>query len=363
MRLRGLINGFEPYSWEPSTVQIAQETGLRPEQIKRFDTNTSPYAPTEWLRKLAAKITNIEVNQYPDTSYTKFRESLSKYTGTSLDSFVVTNGADEALDISAKVFLDAGTRGVISTPSYSFFRIAVELMGGQIVKVSRKNDFSDDVDKIIESASGNARIIFLCNPNNPTGTIIERDDLRRILEESGCAVVVDEAYHEFSGNTVADLTKNYENLIVVRTFSKAFSMAGVRVGYIIASEDTVIALNKVRPPNSLSTISLSLAELALDNVDLMKMWVREILEEKDRCVSFLSGLNGITPYPSKTNFVLIRFTEVDVAKVYQFLLARGLVVRTFSGEPSLKNFLRFSIGTKENNNSLLQSLSEFSRLN
>jgi len=357
-RVRDIIRSFEPYQWEPSNEEIASKFGLRPEQIVRFDTNSSPYVPVEWLSKLSGILLDIGINDYPESSYKAFREAISRYVGTDIEKITVTNGADEALDIVAKAFIERGTSILISAPTYSMYRVVSEIMNGRVMNVLRLPDFRDNVEGLLKVSAREGGVIFLCSPNNPTGNTTSRADIIRLLDESRCLVVVDESYFEFSGKTFLDLTDKYDNLVIVRTFSKGFSMAGVRVGYIIAYESTVSYLNRVRPPNSISVISLSLAEIALNNIPLMKGYVDKIVRERERFIKRLSELKGVHLYPTEANFVLIRLTETKSSDVSNDLLRRGIVVRDVCGLPMLENCLRFSVRTQSDDDRLLEALEE-----
>jgi len=358
MRIRAFLRDFEAYAWEESSFSIAERFGLRVGDVIRFDLNTSPYRPVKWLNSLSKILPNLDVNEYPDTSYSSLRDALSDYTGFGADRFVITNGADEALDIIAKAFLDNGDEAVISIPTYSYFRIVSEIMGARVVNVPRRGDFSDNVEEILNRVSGRTKLIFLCSPNNPTGNLSKRGDVVRLLEESNAVVVVDEAYYEFSGETLAPLTDNYDNLIIVRTLSKAFSLAGARVGYIIASEESVKWLNKVRPPNSLSVISLALAEIALRDTDTLRKIVDKILRERDECYERLKKVEGIHVYPSNANFLLMRIEKLDANILHEKLMSMGFVLRNLTGVKGLENCLRMTIHSPENNEKLINALSK-----
>jgi len=357
MRFRDLLHSFKEYVWEPSDEEIASLAGLDVSKIRRFDLNTSPYTPTHWLKKLASELESVAVNRYPDTSYRALRKKLSSYLGVGEDCFVVANGGDEAFDIISKAFLDAGSEAVISSPSYSMFRIVSELMGAKVVYVQRKEGFADDVDGLIKAVNEKTRLIFLCNPNNPTGNAVERSDLLHILDECDVGVVVDEAYQEYGGESFVKLTERYSNLMVVRTFSKAFGLAGARLGYIVACEETTRLLNKVRPPNSVDVITLKLAELALEDVDWVRLRVRDTLAERDRLISEISRLRGVKVYPSVANFFLIELLERDRDEVYMEMLKRGFVLRRLD-DPALRRCLRISVGLPEDNDALLEALRE-----
>ncbi|GBC69912.1 Histidinol-phosphate aminotransferase [archaeon HR01] len=353
---RDAVLALEPYAWETPSWQIARQYGLRPEEVVRMDLNTSPYTPVRWLRSLSRTLTGIRVNEYPDTSYTHLREKLSEYTNVPAQDIMVTNGADEAIEIICKTYVERGREVILSTPTYSYLRVASEIMGGRVVAVPRRPDFSDDVDGILAAVKPNTSIIFFCSPNNPTGNLLPAPSLKRVLEEFRGLVVVDEAYYEYCGQTAADLLPNHRNLAVVRTFSKAWSLAGARVGYIMAGEEVMEQLNRVRPPNSLSVISLSLAATALDHKTVVKMWVRKIVEERERVFRELKALDGVEPYPSEGNFLLMRLQSHDAEKIHTELMRRGLVLRNLSSNPQLRNCLRLTISTRRNNDRLLRRL-------
>lgn len=356
MIIRKSVRSIVPYEWELSDEEIAAKVGLSQSQIIRFDTNSSPYQPTDLLQDLLTNIKDLRVNEYPDTSYTSIRKLIASYCGVDTGQITITNGADEGLDIASKTFLDVGCNAVISTPTYAMYRILVQILGCTVRDVVRREDFSDDIVRINESIDDKTGIVFLCSPNNPTGNLVGTDTLASILENNK-TVVLDEAYYEFCGQSFVDATRKYDNLVIARTFSKAFGMAGARVGYLIASRSTNEMMSRVRPPNSLSVISLKLAELALRNVNRMKERVDKITRERDRVAVALGDLKGIEVLNTKTNFVLVRFKEIDAQSVHQALMRWGIISRDVSRLPLLQNTIRFTIRTPEHNNFLLEKLS------
>ncbi|MCS7133737.1 MAG: histidinol-phosphate transaminase [Candidatus Caldarchaeum sp.] len=354
--LRSGLDGFIPYSWEISSREIAERYGLRVEDVVRMDLNTSPYVPKKWLNILAKKLPNISVNLYPDTSYLSFRQAVSEYTGRDVDEILVGNGGDECLMIAAQAFLEKGRKAVISHPTYSYFRVCSEIMGAQVEKVPRKPDYGDDVEAIIQAADKATGLIFLCSPNNPTGNLLKTEDIKKIVENVECPVVVDEAYHEYSGQTCANLVSSYPNLIVVRTLSKAFSLAGARVGYSLAAEETITTLNKVRPPNSLSVISLELAQTALKNAKQVRKWAAQVVSERKRLAKKLSKFNNIEVVESQANFLLIKLHDRQAEEVHQKLMSYGIVVRDISAV--IPNALRITVATPRQNNRLIRVLTK-----
>lgn len=360
MKYRQMLESFIPYEWEPSTTEIAAKLGMSPSKILRLDTNTSPLPPVKLLSQIGRRLHKLPINQYPDTSYSSLREAISEYTKISVDSIIPANGADEAIDIICKIFLENGYDAIASTPTYSYFRIATELQGGRYVEIPRNEDYSDNVDALLSSITNKTRLIFLCSPNNPTGNSTPIEYVEKICKESHTAIVVDEAYYEFSGKTASSLIERYNNLIIVRTLSKAFSLAGDRIGYILAAEETARLLNKARPPNSLGVINLNLGELALKKRKYMYELTKTINAERQRLFERLSRLEGLKVYLSEANFLLVKFIDPPAERVYEYLLSQGIVVRNLSTIASTKGCLRITIGTKKQNelffNALLKAL-------
>jgi histidinol-phosphate aminotransferase len=364
MKIRKTFDGFEAYGWETPSHEIAEKVGLKTSQIVRLDTNTSPFAPIAELKLLSKAAQKLEVNQYPDTTYLGIRKGLSAYCGVGVDRFVVTNGADEGLDIIGKALLDNGDEVVVPVPTYSMFRVVAELMGAHMRYVRRDpDDFSVGPDEVLGATTPKTKLIFLCNPNSPTGNPMPIPAVERIAKEAKAAVAVDEAYFEFWGETALGLTERYDNLVICRTFSKAFSMAGVRVGYLVAKRETVEQLNLVRPPNSLSVISIMLAEAALRDLGEMRRNVKKIVGERKRVFKALQEIGSVTAFPGETNFVLFRVGggAAQAGKLQDALMRKGFVLRSYSKPSGIGDCLRVTIATREVNDRFLIALREASR--
>ncbi len=357
MRRRDDLSKFEPYSWEPSTEEIARSVGLRPSRIVRMDTNASPYAPVRVLEGLAKRLPRLAVNQYPDTSYRELRELLADYTGWDQDLIVPTNGADEGIDIVSSAFLRAGLEAVSPVPTYSYFRVSTELQGARFVPVERAEDFTFSAEQLLERCDKETAVFWICDPNNPTGNHADEETVRRLCEETEALVAIDEAYFEFSGRTSMGLLRDYPNLCLIRTLSKAFGLAGLRVGYVLGTEEVVRELNKARPPNSLGTVNVAGAVIALRNRSYVSRAVREIVAERERLFGELSRIEGLKVFPSSTNFLLIRFRSAEeAAAVRERLLMSGIVVRTFPGNPRLRDCIRVTVCSRRENERFLKSL-------
>lgn len=359
-----MFDGFEAYGWETPSHEIAERVGLKTGQIVRLDTNTSPFSPAPEIKLVSKLAPRLEVNQYPDTTYLGLREGLASYCSVGLDRFVVTNGADEGLDIIAKTLLDNGDEAVVPVPTYSMFRIVAELMGARVRYIERSpDDFSIGAEQVLGAATTRTRLIFLCNPNSPTGNPMPLAQVEKIAKETEATVAVDEAYYEFWGESALPLTERYDNVVVCRTFSKAFSMAGVRVGYLVGQRKTVDQLNLVRPPNSLSVISIALAEAALRNLREMRRNVKKIREEREMVSKALLEFDSLHPFPSVTNFVLFRVRggAARARLLHEDLMRKGFVLRGYSEASGIADCLRLTIGTGEVNRRFLTALRKVSR--
>lgn len=356
--IRSAVNEMKPYSWEESDEEIARKYGLQTQEITRFDMNTNPFVLST-LSATIKKISELRLNEYPSPSYEGLISALSKYAGVEKEHVIVGAGGDEIIQIISNAFIDNGNTAAVSTPTYSMFAVSAAICGGTVLEIPRNAaDYSIDVNRLVE-ASEKARLLWLCNPNSPTGNSTPMDELRSLLDSAGCIVVVDEAYSEFSGKSVVPLLRNYDNLIVVRTLSKAFSLAGARVGCAVANEELVKQLNKVRPPCSISSVSVRLAEAALseEGISEMRLNVAKIIQAKKELVTALTAL-GLKCFSSETNFVLVDFKNYDAAKVFEKLISRGLVTRDFSKKKLTPNCLRITVRKREENSTLISNLQE-----
>src|SRR5437764_2741686 len=326
-RPRGAILQMQPYEWEPPSARIASEAGVPEGDVVRFDTNTSP-----WPGVALSDVGPLALNEYPDTSYSMLTDALAAYTWAPADAITVGAGADEILDMLAKAYVGAGDPVVLARPTYAMFRIVSEMAGGRVNAVPAAG-LDLDQDRFLK-ASAHARLTWLCNPNNPTGELLPVGFIEKLAEGSPGVVAVDEAYFEFSGVTATGLIARFPNLVLVRTLSKAFGLAGVRVGYALAGPQISAALRRVRPPGSISVVSEALGTHALRDQRGLVQRVSSIVASRETLYGELVRI-GLEVHPSAGNFLLVRAGEGAAS----WLLRRGLVVRTFpSGSPLVGDF-------------------------
>jgi histidinol-phosphate aminotransferase len=341
---RAAIRQMHPYEWEPPSASIARQAGVPEDQVVRFDTNTFPW-PGARLDALPPEL----LNEYPDTSYAALTEAIAQYADVPTDRITVGAGADEILDLIAKAYIDASTRVVLSHPTYPMFRILTQMAGGSIDEV-RAINLHLDRREFLDHARG-ARLTWLCNPNNPTGELLPLDFVEEVGLATDGVLVVDEAYFETSGVSALPLIERLPNLVVVRTLSKAFGLAGVRVGYSLAGTAISDALRRVRPPGSISVVSAALGVQALTDLDGMRARVHQVKDERTRLRRGLQALD-LEVRDSAANFLLVQ-TGRSAAPA---LLEKGLVVRTFPATSVLAEYIRVTVRRPEENDRLVAAL-------
>jgi histidinol-phosphate aminotransferase len=325
------------------------------EDVLRFDLNTSPLTPRAWDAAMdRARLEGLP-NEYFDTGYAELTPLFGAYCGVPEDHVVVGAGADEILDIVAKAFLDNGDPVVVSAPSYPMYPIVSAQLGAVVRPVRLGEGFAADVDGLLAAAEG-AKIIWHCNPNSPTANTTDPQAFERLVAEAPCLVVVDEAYAEYAGRSAVPLVSRHPNLVVVKTMSKAFAMAGMRLAWGVAQPQVIELLNRVRPPNSVCRVTARLGAAGLRDLPSMRADVAAVLAQRDSLAAGLRAV-GAHVYPSDTNFLLTRWASpAEARSVAGWLESRGIVVRNYAGHPLLPGHLRLTVRTRGQNARLLEAL-------
>ncbi len=358
------------YAWEATDEQIAERYGLPVDSIVRFDLNTSPAPPPRALRLLRQGSYGRPISEYPPSDYRDLVAAAAATYGVGTDEILVGAGADEILDLVAKAFLPPGAAAVIPTPSYAMYRVLTEQRPARPVRVPRRSaedGYAIDLPAVRAAARG-ADVVWLCSPNNPTGlpepdgTIADLlDGLDADARRDGRVApiaVLDEAYAEFIGRTLLGLRAAYPRLVIVRTASKAYALAGLRVGFAIASREVLAQMEPYRPPGSVSIPSVAVVAAALRDPDALQANVARVAAERGRLAVALAGL-GAPASPSVTNFLLVGFGDRGRATaVADRLMGRGLVPRTFGGNHPLADQLRFTVRSPAEDDRLLAALAE-----
>jgi histidinol dehydrogenase len=360
------------YAWEPTSEAIAAEYGIPVEDIARFDLNTSPAPPAMAARLLASGEFETPMSEYPPSDYRRLTEAAAARYGVGPAEILVGAGADEILDIVAKAMLPVGGAAVIPTPTYSLYHVLTAQRGARSIAVPRLADRDWAIDlPAVRRAAREAELVWLCNPNNPTGRAEPDGAIQSLLEDIARdarddgrlppAVVLDEAYAEFSGASLVGLRIGYPRLIVVRTVSKAYALAGLRVGFALAVPATIAGLSPYRPPGSVSTVSMSIVTEVLRDDEALRTNLPRVERERGRLSEALAGL-GWRVQPSVTNFLLVDFGSADEAgEVAERLLRRGLVPRRFDAGHPLAAYLRLTVRDVEQNDRLIAAAWELGR--
>jgi histidinol-phosphate aminotransferase len=343
------------YSWEATDEEVAARYGVPLESVVRFDLNTAAAPPAMAQGVLNAGRFDMPMSEYPPADYRRLIAAAADRYGVGTDEIVVGAGADEILDIIGKVFMPEGSTAVVPVPTYAMFRVITEQRRARVAAVPRlgaAEGYALDLPAVRDAAR-EASVVWLCSPNNPTA-LPEPDGaiqalLGQIAADATSAgreppiVVVDEAYAEFAGRSVNGLRFEHPNLITIRTASKAYALAGLRVGFGIARPEVVAQMNPFRPPGSVSTLSVTVVTEALLDPSLAESNVRRVSAERDRLTAALTEA-GWAVRPSTTNFIIVDFGSIErAAAVADGLLQRGLVPRAFPATHALADHLRLTV--------------------
>ena len=343
------------YSWEATDEEVAARYGIPLDRVVRFDLNTSPTPPALAAKLLAAGRFEAPLSEYPPTDYRRLVEAAAARYGVGPDEVLVGAGADEILDVIGKALLPAGASAIVPAPTYAMYRVITEQRAARAVIVARRSaadGWSLDVGAV-RAAAGSAAIVWLCSPNNPTGLAEPDGTIEGLLDGLAAdaadarrevpIVVLDEAYAEFVGRSLVDLRTAHPNLIVVRTASKAYALAGLRVGFGLATREVIARLNPYRPPGSVSTVSVTLVTEALLDPSILDANLERVVRERARLSQALHDA-GWSVGESVTNFMLVDLGSPErAATMAEGLLQRGLVPRTFGSGHPLAGFMRLTV--------------------
>lgn len=323
----------------------------------KINQNENPYdMPEEIKREVEERLANRAWSRYPDFVPTELLERLAKHAGWKAEGTLAGNGSNELIQATLMVTVGQGARVLICEPTFTLYRQIVTVMGGEVITVTLTGAFQYDIDAI-EREMHKADVMILCSPNNPTGSRVEEKDLLYLAQNFDGIVVVDEAYQEFSGKTVVPLLNELPNLIVLRTFSKAMAMAGLRVGYFLSSPELTREVHKATLPYNLNVFSATAAEVACEKYELIQPTVDRIIGERERLFTELRAIEGVEVVPSQANFMLAK-TPLPPKAIFENLLARDILVRDVSKYPMLSEYVRISIGSVEENNQLIAALKD-----
>lgn len=341
---RSVLAGVVPYDpkYLPAEVMISANENPRP-------------VPPEVQDQITTAIAQVDLNRYPDPLANDLRTLIGEAWGYPKEYVLLGNGGDELLFNLALAWGGAGRTLLTTPPTFSVYEANAQLTETNVVAIPRREDFSIDEEAILERVNaGDIDYAIITNPNNPTGTSVDTAFLKQLLEATDALIMVDEAYGEFGGESMIPYLDDYPNLIVLKTFSKAYSLAGVRLGYVMANPTIIQEFIKVRQPYSVDAVSQAIGTAVYQNRVLLQPGIDNIIAERAKLTEALNGLPGIEVFPSDANFILIRIP--NAGQVWDDLYQRGILVRDFSKAPGLEDCLRITVGTEQENKRLIEAL-------
>ena len=357
--VRSELDALEAYTPIVPFEVLSERLGLPVEQIIKLDANENPYGPAPAVLEALAEYNFYHI--YPDPQQTELRSALAEYVGVPAGHILPTHGADEMLDYLCRIFLRPGDAVVDCPPTFGMYSFDAHLAGAEVIEVWRRPDYSVDVEAVeravLEQAAGRVKLLFLTSPNNPSGTWLPDDDLVRLLRLP-VMVALDEAYVEFADRpSRASWALRHDNLVVLRTFSKAAGIAGLRLGYGVCPAWLMETLWKFKQPYNVNVAATVAGLASLRNLDFLRATVEKLKAERRRLTALLETISYLRPQPSEANFVLCRVVGRNAKEIQQALERQGILVRYYN-KPGLDNCIRISVGRPEQTERLLEALRE-----
>ena len=324
----------------------------------KLNQNENPWElPEEVRQAIVQRALAQPWSRYPDFDPRELLEALSRFAGWPAAGILAGNGSNELIEALLLVTVGPGVRVAIPEPTFTLYALLTGILGGDLVRVQLDANLEYDVEALC-AAAAEASVLVVCSPNNPTGGVLSPDQVERVCRAARGLVVIDEAYHEFSGVTVVPLLARHENLVVLRTFSKAMALAGLRLGYLLAAPALVREIDKARLPYNINVFSQTAALVLLEDMSAVRETVARLVEERGRLVEALRALPGVHVYPSQANFLLLELEHATPAEVFAAAYADGVLIRNVSSYPRLARCVRVSVGTPEENRRLVEALQE-----
>ncbi len=352
--IRPGLAGFTGYSASTSPDTLAGRVDVPLEDIVKLNANENPYGCSP--RVLKALADNPHFHIYPDDGQQELRRLISGYAGVDVERVVASHGSNTLIDLIVRLFVGPGDEVINCVPTFDIYRFSTEICGGTLVNIKRDREFAVDVGKVKNAVSSKTKLIFLATPNNPTGNVIPPQDIVEIIR-TGVPVAVDEAYYEFSDETVMPLTGKYNNLMVLRSFSKWAGLAGLRVGYGVFPPRIAEYLLAIKIPHNVSIAAEIAVRESLADLAYLQGRVKDIINERGRLYDELKQFPWIKPYPSQANFIFCEILKGNAGELYRQLQRKGILVRFFDN-PLLANSIRISVGKPEHTDALVKALRE-----
>ncbi|MBI5681545.1 MAG: histidinol-phosphate transaminase [Methanobacterium sp.] len=362
VKVKKIVKELDPYVPGRSIDEIAIKYNINKNNIIKLGSNENPAGVSKKAIEAVEKESNL-ISKYPESNLEELKTKIAEYSGVKSSNIIVGgDGADEILDVLGKTLMEPGDEFIVPLPSYMYYEFTLKIQGGVPVYAKWNVDENKlDVDSVINAITDKTKIIFLCTPNNPTGGLIDKKDIKRVLESTEALVVVDEAYFEFSEVNNVDLLADYDNMLILRTFSKVLGLAGMRVGYAISNPTFIEFMHRVKPVFSLTKLSYVAALATLDDEDYIKKSTELSIQSREFLYEKISEFDKIHIYPSKANYLLldIRKTGMKSHEFAEALMKQGIIVRDCNSFKGLDEYwIRVSVGTLEEDKRFIEVLND-----
>ncbi len=351
------LQAIDCYTAGATPETVAKQLGIQTKQIIKLNFNENLFMPRVKQAKLVKDLADeIDLRLYPEDEEAKLREKLTDYIGTSKDNIVIGNASDELIDRIIRLFVEKGENAISFAPTFSIPRLCVKRQEGEYITVPLLSNLQLDVKGMKSKFSEKTRLLYICSPNNPTSTQYKVKDVEALAKAFPGIVILDEAYVEFADYSLVPRITEFPNMIILRTFSKAFGLAALRLGYAVANLELAKILREKAPlPYPVSAFTLKMGSKMLDNVSLMMESVKQVKNERGKLIKALNEIDGVQAFDSQANFLLIN-TEKPADEVNEKLLKRGIMVKKWGKILKYNNCFRVTVGLPEMNAKLVEAL-------
>lgn len=341
----------------PNVEELATKLGRDVSEILKLDSNENFFVDNDFLYGIASEtLKEIDLRLYDSRVMVEVKEAMGKYLEVKPECVTVSSGSEQLIDLITNLFLERGDNAVIVVPSFFVYEKRVKLKGATLSDVQLRDNLSLDVEAILDKVTSKTRLIFICSPNNPTANQFEWDQIETIAGACSSLIVLDEAYAEFADYSAALLATSKDNIVVLRTFSKAFALAGLRFGYAVANQDLASFLSEVIP-YTVNTFTSKFVSKIMNHMDVIQVSADKVREERKRLIEGFKAIDGIEVFESKTNFVTFR-PRKDAERIHYELLKKGIITKNLGNLPVIGHCLRVTVGLPQMNYRFLKALSE-----
>lgn len=353
------LQAIDCYSAGATPESLAKEIGIPQEDIVKLNFNENLFVDRKQQAKLVKELADeLDLRMYPEDEMPKLQEKLTAYMRVPKEYIVISNAGDELIDRIIRLFIEKGDAAVSFTPTFAIPRLCVKRQEGEYLTIPLKSNFQIDVKAMLSAFSDRTRLLYLCSPNNPTSNQMNPQDIEKLVKAFPGIVILDEAYGEFADYSFVPRIREFPNMIILRTFSKAFGLAALRLGYAVANPELAKVLMEKSPlPYPVSAFSLRMGCKVLDDLDAMRKAVGALLNERGKFIKELNKVDGVQAFPSQADFLLIN-TKKPAEETYEKLLKRGILLKKWGRLLQYENCFRVTVGLPEMNAKLIKALRE-----